>query len=126
MADAAILLDADPALIRKAQAIGLRELTANLAGTTSLEDQRGNKPVTEAPKKLCCLAANHGRLPLASGARSGDANSELLHPRLQRRPFQAQTRGGPFRTGHYPVRLLQCGNDLLPFGLLQRRTQVLM
>src|SRR5579862_2075924 len=32
MADAAVLLDADPALIRKAQAIGLRELTANLAG----------------------------------------------------------------------------------------------
>ena len=43
MADAAALLDADPALIRKAQAIGLRELTANLAG----------KPATEAPKKLC-------------------------------------------------------------------------
>jgi DNA-directed RNA polymerase specialized sigma24 family protein len=31
MPDAVILLDADPALIRKAQAIGLRELTANLA-----------------------------------------------------------------------------------------------
>jgi DNA-directed RNA polymerase specialized sigma24 family protein len=43
MADATTLLDADPALIRKAQAIGLRELTANLA----------DKPVTEAPKKLC-------------------------------------------------------------------------
>jgi DNA-directed RNA polymerase specialized sigma24 family protein len=53
MADAATLLDADPALIRKAQAIGLRELTANLAGSNSPEDQRGNKPVTEAPKKLC-------------------------------------------------------------------------
>jgi DNA-directed RNA polymerase specialized sigma24 family protein len=48
MEDAAILLKADSALIRKAQAIGLRELTANLAG----------KPLTnisrqEAPKKLC-------------------------------------------------------------------------
>jgi DNA-directed RNA polymerase specialized sigma24 family protein len=32
MPDAAILLDADPALIRKAQAIALHELTANLAG----------------------------------------------------------------------------------------------
>ena len=53
MADAATLLDADPALIRKAQAIGLRELTANLAGKNSLEGQRWNKPVTEAPKKLC-------------------------------------------------------------------------
>jgi DNA-directed RNA polymerase specialized sigma24 family protein len=52
MADAATLLDADPALIRKAQTIGLRELTANLAGTNSPEDRRGNKPVTEAPKKL--------------------------------------------------------------------------
>ncbi|MGB6946044.1 MAG: hypothetical protein WBE37_26830 [Bryobacteraceae bacterium] len=49
MADAATLLDADPALIRKAQAIGLRELTGNLAGKESIENQRGNK----APKKLC-------------------------------------------------------------------------
>jgi DNA-directed RNA polymerase specialized sigma24 family protein len=53
MADAAILLDADPALIRKAQAIGLHELTANLADKNSMEDQRGKKPVLEAPKKLC-------------------------------------------------------------------------
>ena len=53
MADAAILLDADPTLIRKAQAIGLRELTVNLAGKNSPEGQRGRKAVTEAPKKLC-------------------------------------------------------------------------
>ena len=53
MADAASLLDSDPTLIRKAQAIGLRELTANLADERSPKDQRGNKPVTEAPKKLC-------------------------------------------------------------------------
>jgi hypothetical protein len=53
MADAATLLDADPALIRKAQAKGLRELTANLAGMNSPEGQRRNKPATEAPKKLC-------------------------------------------------------------------------
>jgi DNA-directed RNA polymerase specialized sigma24 family protein len=52
MADAAILLDADPALIRKAQAIGLRELTANLADKNSPANQRGNKPVAEVPKKL--------------------------------------------------------------------------
>lgn len=32
LADAATLLDADARLVRKAQAIGLRELTANLAG----------------------------------------------------------------------------------------------
>jgi len=54
MADAAILLDADPTLIRKAQAIGLRELTANLAGKDLPEDQRGRKPIIQAPKKLCC------------------------------------------------------------------------
>ena len=53
MADAATLLDADAALIRKAQAIGLRELTANLAGKNSPEDLRGNKPFMKAPKKLC-------------------------------------------------------------------------
>jgi DNA-directed RNA polymerase specialized sigma24 family protein len=48
MADAAALLDADPGLIRAAQAIGLRELTANLAGTNSRETAK-----KEAPKKLC-------------------------------------------------------------------------
>jgi hypothetical protein len=53
MGDAAILLDADPALIRKAQAIGLGELTANLAGQNSPRGQRGNKPAPAAPKKLC-------------------------------------------------------------------------
>jgi DNA-directed RNA polymerase specialized sigma24 family protein len=52
MADAAILLAADPALIRKAQTIGLQELTANLADKNSPENQRGNKPVTAAPKKI--------------------------------------------------------------------------
>lgn len=54
LADAAVLLDADPVLIRKAQAIGLRELAANLAGNNWPKDQRKNKPVTPAPKKLCC------------------------------------------------------------------------
>ncbi len=53
MADAATLLDADPALIRKAQAIGLLALTANLAEENSPGGQRGRKRVTEAPKKLC-------------------------------------------------------------------------
>ena len=43
MADAAILLDADPALIRKAQAIGLSELTANLAGKKPDNEDRGWK-----------------------------------------------------------------------------------
>jgi DNA-directed RNA polymerase specialized sigma24 family protein len=38
MADAAALLDAEPALIRKGQAIGLRLLTANLSGTSSSAD----------------------------------------------------------------------------------------
>jgi DNA-directed RNA polymerase specialized sigma24 family protein len=52
-AEAATLLDADASLIRKAQAIGLRELAANLAGKNSPEDQRGSKPA-KAPKKLCC------------------------------------------------------------------------
>ncbi len=52
MADAATLLDADPALIRKAQAIGLRELTANLAGRSSSVDQRRSE-VTPRPKRLC-------------------------------------------------------------------------
>jgi DNA-directed RNA polymerase specialized sigma24 family protein len=46
--DAATLLDADPKLIRKAQAIGLRELTANLTGQRVTKISR-----LEAPKKLC-------------------------------------------------------------------------
>jgi len=53
MADVATLLDADPTLIRKAQAIGLRELAANLAGNRTPEDQRGSKPVVEASRKPC-------------------------------------------------------------------------
>jgi DNA-directed RNA polymerase specialized sigma24 family protein len=51
MEDAATLLNADPALIRKAQAIGLRELTANLADKNS-PNRRGSKPVIKVPK-LC-------------------------------------------------------------------------
>ena len=53
MADAAVLLDADPALIRKAQAIGLREFTAHLAAENSPEDRPGKK-VTEATENICC------------------------------------------------------------------------
>jgi DNA-directed RNA polymerase specialized sigma24 family protein len=53
MADAVTLLNADHALIRKAQAIGLGELTANLADQNSPQDRRGNKVVTAEPKKLC-------------------------------------------------------------------------
>lgn len=51
--DAASMLETDPALIRKAQAIGLRELTANLAVMKSPEDQRGSKLNIEAPKNFC-------------------------------------------------------------------------
>jgi hypothetical protein len=57
IADAATLLDADPGLLKKAQAIGLRELTANLAATrasaASAPPQRKCvRRLTEAPKKL--------------------------------------------------------------------------
>lgn len=58
MADAAILLDADAALIRKAQAIGLRELTANLAatkdnGVSALPRRKcGVRRLAEVPKKF--------------------------------------------------------------------------
>jgi hypothetical protein len=46
IADAATLLDADPNLLKKAEAIGLRELTANLAAT--------NAPaVTATPQRKC-------------------------------------------------------------------------
>jgi DNA-directed RNA polymerase specialized sigma24 family protein len=47
MAEAATLLDAAPALIRKAQAIGLIELTANLAGKKSAVTKR------QSPAKVC-------------------------------------------------------------------------
>jgi hypothetical protein len=58
IADAAILLDADPDLLKKAQVIGLRELTANLAST---EGSAGSAPperkcdvrrLAEAPRKF--------------------------------------------------------------------------
>jgi len=40
MPDAATLLDADPALVKKAQEIGLRELIANLAGIFPRDEDR--------------------------------------------------------------------------------------
>jgi DNA-directed RNA polymerase specialized sigma24 family protein len=46
IADVATLLDAEPALVRKAQAIGLSELTANLAG-------RNENKTVERPKRHC-------------------------------------------------------------------------
>jgi len=49
MSDAASLLDAEPALIRKAQAIALYELTANLAGGPFLEHRTSG----EIPKRRC-------------------------------------------------------------------------
>jgi hypothetical protein len=58
IADAAILLDAAPDLLKKAQAIGLRELTANLAGTkgSSVSDpprQKSSiKRLAAAPRKF--------------------------------------------------------------------------
>jgi hypothetical protein len=92
MSDAATLLGADPGLIRKAQAIGLRELTANLAGKNSPEDQRGNKPVTEVPKKLCSWLRNHGRLPLASRtSRRIRTRSQTLECSLGNCDFEPET-----------------------------------
>jgi DNA-directed RNA polymerase specialized sigma24 family protein len=57
IADAATLLDADPDLLKKAQAIGLRELTANLAATNALVSSsprrtRDVRQLAEAPKKF--------------------------------------------------------------------------
>jgi hypothetical protein len=54
MAEAAVLLDADSALIRKGQEIGLRELTANLAHENSPKGQHRSKPVSETQKKKLC------------------------------------------------------------------------
>src|SRR5580704_14152351 len=58
IADAAILLDADPDLLKKAQVIGLRELTANLASTDGSavsappEQKCELKRLAEAPKRF--------------------------------------------------------------------------
>jgi len=58
MADAATLLDAKPDLVKKAQAIGLSELTANLAATdpsavSSPPERKCNiRRLAEAPKKF--------------------------------------------------------------------------
>jgi hypothetical protein len=58
IADAATLLDADPDLLKKAQAIGLNELTANLAQTEASansappQQKCDAKRLAEAPKKL--------------------------------------------------------------------------
>jgi DNA-directed RNA polymerase specialized sigma24 family protein len=46
IADAATLLDANPALLKKAQAIGLRELTANLAAANA-------SAVSAPPRRKC-------------------------------------------------------------------------
>jgi hypothetical protein len=63
IADAAILLDADPDLLKKAQVIGLCQLTANLAARTA-----GGVTPTVAP------AARHlkARMPSKRHLRSGD------------------------------------------------------
>ncbi len=56
MADAATLLDADPGLSEKAQAIGLRELTANLADKNSPDGptrEHTGQAARRGPKKLC-------------------------------------------------------------------------
>jgi hypothetical protein len=61
IADAATLLDADPKLLKKAEAIGLRELTTNLAeanpSAVSAPPSRkcGVRRLAEAPKKLLDL-----------------------------------------------------------------------
>jgi hypothetical protein len=58
IADAAILLDADPEVLKKAQVIGLRELTANLASTDGSavsappEQKCELKRLAEAPKRF--------------------------------------------------------------------------
>jgi hypothetical protein len=59
IADAVTLLDADPDLLKKAQAIGLHELTANLAATTGSavsdppQRKSGIRRLAEAPRKIC-------------------------------------------------------------------------
>jgi integrase len=64
IADAVPLLDAKPDLLKKAQAIGLSELTASLAGTkanagtVSPPRKFDIRSVMEIPKKLFCLDAD--------------------------------------------------------------------
>ncbi len=86
IAGAATVLDADVTLVRKAQAIGVRELTTNLARN---EAQPG---LGSPPKPALARSAQRTARPmrLCSGARllkshpaSGDTNTELLHARLQ-------------------------------------------
>jgi hypothetical protein len=62
IADAAVLLDAHPDLLKKAQVIGLRELTANLAGA-----QAGGVTPTVAPTGRHLKARTLSRRHLRSG-----------------------------------------------------------
>src|SRR5260370_35198295 len=47
-------------------------------------------------------------------------DSQLLHPRLQRRSLDSETGGRALRSGDDPVRLLERGNNPLPLGVIER------
>src|SRR5260370_11817380 len=51
-------------------------------------------------------------------------DSQLLHPRLQRRSLDSETGGRALRSGDDPVRLLERGNNPLPLGVIERGASV--
>src|SRR5882757_908830 len=51
-------------------------------------------------------------------------DSQLLHPRLQRRSLYSETGGRALRSGDDPVRLLEHGNNPLPLGVIERGAPV--
>jgi hypothetical protein len=77
IAGATTVLDADVTLVRNSQTIGVRELTTNLARN---EAQTG---LGSPPKPELARASPSRRPLIKSHPASGDANTELLHARLQ-------------------------------------------
>jgi len=47
------------------------------------------------------------------------SNSQLLHSGLKSRALHTQASCSPFRTGHNPASLLQCGQNLFAFSFFQ-------
>ena len=51
----------------------------------------------------------------------GTSDSQLLHPKLERWPFESKTRSRAIRTGKNPIGLLEDSKDMPSLNVLKRR-----
>src|SRR6476660_6903062 len=106
----------------KATAVPAVRDDAKAKRTTHIEPWASSRARDAEPSRRHVGGCRHvGSRLTPAGSHPGPVDTELLDPRLKRRPLQAKAGGGPLRTSEHPVALVQRTENRLALRRLEGR-----